>query len=190
MPIEEGKEIHKGPQRPKTHTFHLPTGESTVTLEDVHMLMGLRVNGVAVNGRTNVDYSITQELLGAEFPERTRKEQFVKITWLRERYDAFDLNQDSTIEQIHKKTRIYILLLFASLLFPDTNGNTIHLMYLPFVIRWERTGYFWNAGSRFAFVFAKCHGKQESPPSFILSNKERKKAQKNSFFEMSLGSGG
>ena len=40
------------------------------------------------------------------------------------------------------------------------------------------------------FLFAKCRGKQESPSTFILSNKERKKAQKNSFFEIFLGSGG
>ena len=40
------------------------------------------------------------------------------------------------------------------------------------------------------FVFVKCRGKQESPPSFILSNKERKKAQKNSFFEIFLSTGG
>ena len=38
--------------------------------------------------------------------------------------------------------------------------------------------------------FAKCRGKQESPPSFMFSNMERTKAQQNSFFEMSLGSGG
>ena len=49
---------------------------------------------------------------------------------------------------------------------------------------------FWNAGLRFAFVFAKCRSKKESPPTFILSNKERKKAQKNSFFEIFLGFGG
>ena len=50
------------------------------------------------------------------------------------------------------------------------------------VIRWEELTIFWNAGLCFAFVFTKCRGKQESPPTFILSNKERKKAQKNSFF--------
>ena len=38
--------------------------------------------------------------------------------------------------------------------------------------------------------FTKCRGKQESPPSFMFSNKERTKAQQNSFFEMFLGSGG
>jgi hypothetical protein len=39
--------------RPETHTFHLPFGECTVTLEDVYMLLGLRIDGKAMNGRVN-----------------------------------------------------------------------------------------------------------------------------------------
>ena len=58
------------------------------------------------------------------------------------------------------------------------------------VIRWEELTVFWNAGLCFAFAFAKCCGKQESPPTFILSNKEREKAQKNSFFEIFMSTGG
>ncbi|CAN6362460.1 unnamed protein product [Urochloa humidicola] len=36
--------------RPETHTFHLPAGEMTVTLQDVSMLFGLRIDGRAVTG--------------------------------------------------------------------------------------------------------------------------------------------
>ncbi|XP_039841332.1 protein MAIN-LIKE 2-like [Panicum virgatum] len=36
--------------RPETHTFHLPAGEMTVTLQDVAMLFGLRIDGRAVTG--------------------------------------------------------------------------------------------------------------------------------------------
>jgi hypothetical protein len=39
--------------RPETHTFHLPCGEMTITLEDVAMLFGLRIDGQAVTGTIN-----------------------------------------------------------------------------------------------------------------------------------------
>ncbi|KAD4981974.1 hypothetical protein E3N88_18645 [Mikania micrantha] len=36
--------------RPETNTFHLPFGEATVTLEDVNVLWGLPIEGVALTG--------------------------------------------------------------------------------------------------------------------------------------------
>ncbi|MFQ6654519.1 hypothetical protein Gotur_025471, partial [Gossypium turneri] len=36
--------------RPETHTFHLPCGECTVTLEDVALQLGLPIDGNAVTG--------------------------------------------------------------------------------------------------------------------------------------------
>ena len=38
--------------RPETHTFHLPCGEMTVTLQDIAMILGLRIDGHAVTGDT------------------------------------------------------------------------------------------------------------------------------------------
>ncbi|KAI5448201.1 hypothetical protein KIW84_015574 [Lathyrus oleraceus] len=49
--------------RPETHIFWFPTGECTVTLEDVYMLLGLSIEGKAVNGKTNYANSICMELL-------------------------------------------------------------------------------------------------------------------------------
>ena len=39
--------------RPETHTFHLPSGEMTITLQDVGMILGLPVGGEPVTGDVN-----------------------------------------------------------------------------------------------------------------------------------------
>ncbi|KAK9997680.1 hypothetical protein SO802_022366 [Lithocarpus litseifolius] len=38
--------------RPKTHTFHLPHGETTITLQDVEVLLGIPIDGEAMVGTT------------------------------------------------------------------------------------------------------------------------------------------
>ncbi|XP_068492340.1 protein MAIN-LIKE 1-like [Phaseolus vulgaris] len=44
--------------RSETHTFHFPLGETTVTLEDVELILGLPVDGQAVTGITNGDLEL------------------------------------------------------------------------------------------------------------------------------------
>jgi hypothetical protein len=36
--------------RPETHTFHLPCGETMVTLQDVAMILGLPINDAPIFG--------------------------------------------------------------------------------------------------------------------------------------------
>ena len=37
-------------QRPETHTFHVPVGEMTITLQDVAIILGFRIDGPVVIG--------------------------------------------------------------------------------------------------------------------------------------------
>lgn len=66
----------------ETHTFHLPIGECTVTLEDVSILFGLRINGKLVNGPTNVTNDVYIENLGVEPTTSDKNGSSVKIVWL------------------------------------------------------------------------------------------------------------
>lgn len=53
--------------RPETNTFHFPSDEATITLEDVVYIHGLPIDGLAIIGRTYTHYEIDdlcQELLG------------------------------------------------------------------------------------------------------------------------------
>ena len=50
---------------PKTHTFHLPSGECTITLEDVNIQLGLSIDGLLVIGSTHQDWhQVWFDLLG------------------------------------------------------------------------------------------------------------------------------
>ena len=42
--------------RPKTNTFHFPSGEATVILEDVVYIYDLPIDGLPVTGRTYTHY--------------------------------------------------------------------------------------------------------------------------------------
>jgi len=51
--------------RPETHTFHLPVGEITVSLQDVSCLWGLPITGRAVTGVEYGDFTkLVDDLLG------------------------------------------------------------------------------------------------------------------------------
>ncbi|MFQ6651283.1 hypothetical protein Gotur_023674, partial [Gossypium turneri] len=66
--------------RLETHTFHLPCGECTVTLEEVNLQLGLPVDG----------YPVTGSAQSSDWPA---------MGWLRDTFP--DLDEDSTeIERI------------------------------------------------------------------------------------------
>ncbi|XP_020239436.1 protein MAIN-LIKE 1-like [Cajanus cajan] len=69
--------------RPKTHTFHMPFDECTITLEDVAMLLGLKISGAPITGYATMDWAgLVQRLLGITPPESVLVGCHLRMNWI------------------------------------------------------------------------------------------------------------
>ncbi|MED6187822.1 hypothetical protein PIB30_116749 [Stylosanthes scabra] len=133
--------------RPETHTFHLPWGECTITLQDVAYHLGLRTDGEPVGGcmrdfqtwHQHPTWQWIEELLGAMPPTQSqgRNEGFaIKLAWLRERVQHIPIGaSDDTLRQY---ARCYILMLIGGYLMTDKSSSLVHIRWLPLLADFNR----------------------------------------------------
>jgi len=57
--------------RPETHTFHLPCGEMTITMQDVKMILYLRLGSPLVTGMLDNDHwmDLVEQFCGRRPPD-------------------------------------------------------------------------------------------------------------------------
>ncbi|XP_014498942.1 protein MAIN-LIKE 1-like [Vigna radiata var. radiata] len=132
--------------RMETHTFHLPLGESTITLEDVALQLGLPIEGHDVTGISSGPLTLfCQQLLGHVPPKNTIRGNKIKFSWLNNTFRL--LPDDATHEVVEQYAREYMLLLIGSILMPDTSASMVHLMYLPLLADLHTVAnYSWASG--------------------------------------------
>ncbi|XP_071708756.1 serine/threonine-protein phosphatase 7 long form homolog [Rutidosis leptorrhynchoides] len=126
--------------RPKTHTFHFPIGEATITLQDVQILWGLPINGDVALG---VWHSLTPDqwsdfagqYLGIDVHPNNIKSGHILISAL-----CAELNEPiGETERSHQqRARVYLLAALSSFLFPDCNSTSALLNYVQNLINFER----------------------------------------------------
>ena len=63
--------------------FHVPVGEMTITLQDVVIILGLRIDGPVVTGTCVFDVvELCGELLGVTPPADALRGSAISIRWL------------------------------------------------------------------------------------------------------------
>ena len=69
--------------RPETHTFYDPVGEMTITLQDVAIILGLRIDGPTVTGTCVLDVAeLCGELLRVTPSTDALRGSAISIRWL------------------------------------------------------------------------------------------------------------
>uniref|UniRef100_A0A2N9FHZ6 Aminotransferase-like plant mobile domain-containing protein n=1 Tax=Fagus sylvatica TaxID=28930 RepID=A0A2N9FHZ6_FAGSY len=105
--------------RQETHTFHLPHGEMTITLQDV-------------------------ELLGVSPPPNKLDGSRLNMKWLQDTFGV--LPDDANEVTVQQYTRAYILELIGGSYFADKSGEKVHLMFLPMLEDFDAAGrYSWGS---------------------------------------------
>lgn len=121
--------------RPETNTFHFPSGEATVTLEDVAYIYGLPIDGPIVTGRTfpfSLVSDVCLELLGKAPIQGVDVNGInIKFTWLEANFAANSTKNKkkskkkkklSKAEEIYN-TRAYLFFLVSSQIMSNTSGG-------------------------------------------------------------------
>ncbi|KAK5819773.1 hypothetical protein PVK06_024796 [Gossypium arboreum] len=131
---------------PETHTFHLPCGECTVTLEDVALQLGLPIDGSAVTGVSAIveSTSLCYSLLGVSSVDDESNFTGLKFSWLKANFEHLSFN--AIEHEVICASRAYVMHIIGLVLMPDANNNRVHLMYLPLLANLQNVrSYSWGS---------------------------------------------
>lgn len=132
--------------RPETHSFHLPCGEATITMQDMAMILGLPLEGNAVTAIIQTDgwKDMVEALIRVRPPTpsdgvKDRKTSRVSSGWLRQHFNHCPAGAELTVVERH--AYVWLWHLFGGFFCPYGSGNTVSWMILPILDqRWEIIG--------------------------------------------------
>ena len=124
--------------RPETHTFHLPCGEMTVTLQDVAMITGLPIRGDPICLSTNTDgwRGLMTSFLGME-PEIPNRSAGAPFGWIAKNFGTCPPGLDERSEGVQQHARAYLWYVLSRALFSDGGGSNAPFMWLQLLAVWD-----------------------------------------------------
>ncbi|XP_057450619.1 serine/threonine-protein phosphatase 7 long form homolog [Lotus japonicus] len=144
--------------RPETHTFHMPFGECTITLQDVAVQLGLNIDGQPVTGVTWCDWSdLVTRALGVTPPRRAIRGSCLNMRWLNQCFDFQNLGALGPAEA-EFAARAFILRLIGTFLLPDHSGSHVPLRYLLLIENLALAStYSWGSAVLATLYHELCH---------------------------------
>ena len=98
---------------PKTHTFHLPVGKMTITLQDVAVILELCIHGLPIIGTCDIDWSLLcYELLSVTSPTSENKGLAILTWWLCHQFSHPPIDSDDVT--LERYGQAFILTLIGS----------------------------------------------------------------------------
>lgn len=113
--------------RHETHTFHMPPGETTITLQDIEILAGVNVDGRAVVGIREADADTIERLLGVVPPDNKVNLGRVQLSWIKSTFNFSELAIDADDVTVRQYTRALMLLMLGTQYLPEKSGNYVKL---------------------------------------------------------------
>ena len=108
----------------------MPVGETTITLLDVAIILGLCIDEPSVTGTCVFDVAeLWRELLSVTPPADALRGFAISIQWLCDQLSIPAPDADEVT--IERSARGFILELMGCFLFADKKGVHVHLCFLP-----------------------------------------------------------
>jgi hypothetical protein len=99
---------------PETHTFHLPCGETTVTLHDVAMILGPPIDGTPVSGtvspggwRDSIGAAIGLRPLDVSTDQKDNEMMGVHSGWLIAQFDTCPKDAEDAVVQRYAQSYLW-----------------------------------------------------------------------------------
>ncbi|XP_027364651.1 protein MAIN-LIKE 2-like [Abrus precatorius] len=139
--------------RLETHTFHMPPGECTITLQDIAIQTGLRIDGKAVIAAVGGDKTqIVEDLLGIRPPADAFMGSSLKLSWLDQHFTHVAMHNHNEL-QLTRFARTYILRLIGGFMLANHSSSRVPVRYLPLLEDFTITAqYSWGAAA-LAFLY-------------------------------------